>query len=148
MVLGDPINFVDPSGKDFWDWVQGIARTINPWHGPTNVAGLIYATTTGEFEGMRDGNFVFRNTALERGGYSRTYGDVICLAPGAPEATYQHEKAHTEQHTVLGPFYGPAHLVFQGISYAISYARSETPSYSEYNPLEWGPYDDQTPWPW
>jgi len=41
--------------------------------------------------------------------------------------------AHTDQHTALGPFYVPAHLAAQGVSWVT------TGSYDRGNPLESGP---------
>ena len=138
-VGGNPINWIDPTGLSFWDWVKAAARTINPWTGPTNAAGIAYGLSDGTFEGVDDGRIIFSGTNR---GYDRTIGDVICYSgPGPNQPNRAHEMAHTEQHDVLGPAYGPIHLGMQGMSWAL------TGTYDQANPLEWGP-NQTPPTPW
>jgi RHS repeat-associated protein len=154
---GDPVNRLDLYGLDaspwMWDpltrWiaengdgaVTAAGRTMmSPWTGPTNLLGILYGLADGSFEGFDNGRIIFSNTGRE---YDRTIGDVICYGGTGPNhPNRDHEMAHTYQHSWLGPLYIPAHLLSQAASWLITLG-----SYSQANPLEWGPNQSPSvPW--
>ena len=111
------------------------------WSQLTNFLGILYGVLDAKkFEGFDNGRPIFSGTGR---GYDRTIGDVICYSSsGTSQANRDHEMAHTDQHTVLGPLYIPFHLAAQGVSWA------ETGSYNQNNWLEWGPNQNPSqPWP-
>ena len=133
--LGDPVNRTDPSGLDcppnLLDWLRVAGRLFSPWTGPTTVLGIGYGVADASFEGVDNGRLIFSGSGR---GYDRTIGDVIVYSSSGPShPNRDHEMAHTDQHTVLGPLYVPAHLGAQAVSWAT------TGSYNQGNPLEWGP---------
>lgn len=72
-----------------------------------------------------------------------TLGNAILVAPAYGEGrlgrlVLAHELAHTRQHDVLGPFYLPLHILFQGVS-VVQWLRRPVPGSTPvhaYNPLE------------
>ena len=138
-LLGDPINWIDPSGLDgmsFWEAAKRTVRDTIPYWSFTNTLGHLYAQIGGgDFQGYDNGNPVYTGVDLW-GPFDRTIGDVVCYAgtdPVEQQGNRDHENAHTAQHTFLGPTYLPAHLFFQWVS--TSKLKGE---YDTYNPLEWG----------
>lgn len=141
-VANDPVNRIDPTGLSWWDWVVAGSRSLlSPWTAVTNAPGIAYGLIDGEFEGVDNGRIIFSGTGR---GYDRTIGDVSCYSGSGPShPNRDHEMAHTDQHTVLGPFYVPMHLGLQSTSFIT------TGTYDRANPLEWGPNQSPpTPWPW
>ena len=133
--LGDPVNRIDPSGLDCppstLDWLRFAGRLFSPWTGPTNVLGISYGLADASFVGIDNGRLIFSGSDR---GYDRTIGDVIVYSSSdVVQPNRAHEMAHTDQHTALGPFYVPAHLAAQGVSWVT------TGTYDQGNPLESGP---------
>jgi hypothetical protein len=118
--------------------VRGLRHFIGLRVGDEHIARL-HALADASFEGVDYGRLIFSGSGR---GYDRTIGDVIVYSSSGPShPNRDHEMAHTDQHTVLGPFYGPVHLGAQAISWAT------TGTYDQGNPLEWGP-NQSPPTPW
>lgn len=146
-----PLVCIDPDG--------GKSLLGQIWNSPNSVIGMfmggigsMVSGALGKHPGMKDGNNAkqFLNNGLSPFG-AITLGNVIlygpCVSPDekCPEGTYgDHERQHTEQGEILGPFYFPLHII-SGLTGLIFNWDWHGPL----NFLEIGPQSiPPRPWPW
>jgi len=137
-VVGDAVNFTDPTGLDASDWEQAILQTLHSWTGFTNWIGISYGILDGDFKGVdSNSNIIFDNN---RRVLDRKVGDVICYsgkAKSEKKRSFWHENANAQHQTFLGPYCVPAH----GSLILASVLLSPDGGDNTWNQLEWGPYE-------
>ena len=131
-VLGDPVNLIDPSGR-FW----------LPF-GPSPF-GIDETTLFGIAVGMMGSEAwdvsydpiemelvfeFYNNPVAERLGKDFTLGHAVCYAEPRPDpnpynptghpTAWEHELAHTKQHSLLGNAYLPVYGIFTAVSGIVS----------------------------
>ena len=147
--------FLDWLGLNALDSAASILGKV--WNMPNTAIGLVYGAVgnaVGQVVGnnteitMGNNAIQFQGNALVAGAI--TFGNVIIYGEGyppglkCPEGTWgDHERQHTFQGELLGPFYLPAHLMAGAAALLI-----DKNWHGDHNPLESGPSSNPPhPWP-